>query len=190
MWLGRSRIGQWASLALIRGDVAWGFRDRMHGSIMRPLASPGVLAGARAPRDESRVPGRLIVGSRPTAVSASGSRRVASRPICDVCQRRSRSQRPHARILWIRSLLYADRRAASSHPSRPAIGIRITRSRRTLKRGSEPGRARHSAWRPRIGSATYSSSISDTMLPAGSLNQAMGGGYSRMIPRSSWFNPS
>lgn len=47
---------------------------------------------------------------------------------------------------------YADSRAAFSlrrllsgklHSSRPASGMRITRSRRTLKRGSVPCRARH-----------------------------------------------
>ncbi len=37
----------------------------------------------------------------------------------------------------------ADRRAACSQPSRPAIGIRIVGA--TLKRGSVPGRARHQA---------------------------------------------
>ena len=32
--------------------------------------------------------------------------------------------------------------------------------------------------------------ITDRMFPAGSLNQAIGGGYSRAMPRSSWPDPS
>src|SRR3989304_8271458 len=54
---------------------------------------------------------------------------------------------------------YADTRSWS-HSLRPAIGMRITRSSRTLNRGSKPGRARHLRWRaPAVPAALFREAV-------------------------------
>ena len=85
-------------------------------------------------------------------------------------------------------VIFVDRRRMEGDPE--AVALRNLENI-VLELGKPPAtRPPLSTTSPHRSALVYGRSMTDRMLPAGSLNQAIGKPSSRMIPRSSWSNPS